>query len=163
MLEGFFSCKRGVRQSDHLSPLLFCIAKEVLTKGIINLTNIGKLKLIYSPRNFKTPSHCIYTYDIMLLSKCTTSNIHVLSNHFDRNDVSSSKYINPQKSTIYPSLIPRSKMIQIFAHLGFRIGRFPFIYIGVPNLKGKPISNHLLCVVDKMKTKLITWKSSIFQ
>lgn len=48
---GFFSYKRGARQGDPLSPLLFCIVEDVLSRGISHLVNSGIMQPISRPKN----------------------------------------------------------------------------------------------------------------
>lgn len=60
---------------DPLSPLLFCLFEDVLSRGISNLVNQGGLDLINSSRFFFVPSHIFYADGIMILCIGKKSNI----------------------------------------------------------------------------------------
>lgn len=82
-LVGYFSCKRGVRKWDPLSPLLFCIAEEVLSRGITKLVQEGKIQSTFSLRGFATPSHALYADDIMVFCKGLKRSIRNLMQLFN--------------------------------------------------------------------------------
>jgi len=79
---GYFNCKRGVRQGDPLSPLLFCIAKDVLSRNITLLVQQGKLELIKGSRTSYVPSHSLYADDIMIFCKGKLTSIQALMHLF---------------------------------------------------------------------------------
>jgi hypothetical protein len=66
---GYFNCTRGVRQGDPLSPLLFCIVEDVLSRSMSKLVNDGNLDLIKGTRNCLVPSHTFYADDLMIFCK----------------------------------------------------------------------------------------------
>jgi hypothetical protein len=160
-LQGFFPCSRGVRQRDPLSPLLFCLAEDVLSRGITKLVESGKLELIKGTRHMNLPSHTLYADDIMIFCKGKVSNIDALLELFDRYAACSGQCINPAKSTIFGGSISQTRLLNIAGKLGFGIGSLPFIYLGVPIFKGKPKARFLKPIVDKVKVKLSAWKASL--
>jgi len=140
---GFFKCKRGVRQGDPLSPILFCLAEDVLSRSIKNLVEQGKVELIKGSRNHYVPSHTLYVDDIMVFCKAKSSSIQALKDLFQRYAAVSGQLVNPAKSTLYAGSISHTRVNQISAQIGFKIGSLPFNYLGVPIFKGKPKAIHL--------------------
>lgn len=157
----FFNCKRGVRQGDLLSPLLFCIAEDVLNRGITNLVNEGKVELIKSSRHQHIPSHTLYAEDVMVFCKGKLSVIQALKNLFTDYANCSGQHINPSKSLMFSNSISNSRMNFLVNMLGFSIGTLPFNYLGVPIFKGKPKAACLQPIADKVKLKLAAWKASL--
>lgn len=160
-LHGFFSCSRGVRQGDPLSPLLFCLAEEVMSRSITKLVREGKLKPILGSRDNTVPSHILYADDIMIFCKGTSSNIQNLTNLFVKYAQVSGQCVNPNKSSIYAGAIPHQRLTSIASNIGFNIGSLPFTYLGVPIFKGKPKTVHFQSLVDRIKLKLSAWKASL--
>ncbi|XP_019447391.1 PREDICTED: uncharacterized protein LOC109350622 [Lupinus angustifolius] len=74
---GFFSCTRGVRQGDPLSPLLFYLAEEVLSRGIQKLVNEHKISTITGPHGLATPSHALYAEDVLIFCKGKPKSVHL--------------------------------------------------------------------------------------
>jgi len=72
---GFFSCSRGVRQGDPLSPLLFCIAEEVLSRALSMATAAGRITPMTYCRGVSFPTHILYADDVMIFCTGTKSNI----------------------------------------------------------------------------------------
>lgn len=80
--QGYFSCSRGVRQGDPLSPLLFCLAEDVLSRSLTKLVEQGKLKQMRGTRNCLVPSHILYADDIMIFCNGKKSCMQALMHLF---------------------------------------------------------------------------------
>ncbi|GAU48468.1 hypothetical protein TSUD_324180 [Trifolium subterraneum] len=158
---GFFNCKRGIRQGDPLSPLLFCLAEEVLSRGISQLVSSGKMDLIKGTRTAQVHSHCLYVVDIIVFCKGKISCLNALKSLFTRYALTSGQIINPSKSTIYSGGVSQTRLAQIVNLIGFKIDSLPFNYLGVPIFKGRPKAIYFYLIADKIKAKLSAWKDSL--
>jgi hypothetical protein len=98
MQHGFFHCSRGVRQGDPLSPLLFCIAEDVLSRGISKLVADGKVNLIKGARHQHLPLHTLYADDVMVFCKGNLSGIQALKSLF-------TDYANCSGQNVTPSFL----------------------------------------------------------
>lgn len=70
---GFFKSTRGLRQGDPISPALFVIAAEYLSKSLDNLI-LGKKELAFkSTRGCEEISHLAYADDILIFTQANAN------------------------------------------------------------------------------------------
>lgn len=158
---GFFSCSRGVRQGDPLSPLLFCLAEEALSRGLSRLQLDGLTKPTFAPRGCISPSHVLYADDLFIFCRSDGVTLRNLQGFFDRYSRASGQFINKAKSTFYLGSTLRHRKAVVESYLGFKEGKAPFVYLGVPIFCGKPKRSYLQALADKAKAKLTGWKGKL--
>jgi len=158
---GFFSCSRGVQQGDLLSPLLFCIAEEVLSRAISMASYAGKIVPMFYCRGASNPTHILYADDVLIFCAGTKQNIRCLLKIFNDYSEVSGQIINNSKSRFYAGAMTTSRSQMIAGMLGFSAGTIPFSYLGCPIFKGKPKGIFFQPIVDRIKVKFVTWKGTL--
>lgn len=100
-LHGFFACSCGVLQGDPFSPLLFCLAEEVISRKILQLVSNRKLDLISGPKKITVPSHILFADDVLIFCKEKISNLKYLITAFKEYAFVSGQHANYGKSYIF--------------------------------------------------------------
>lgn len=116
---GYFSCKRGVRQGDPLSPLVFYFAEEVLSRGISLLCQMNILQPMASPKTFSTPSHILYADDIMVFCNGRKKGLRVLMSLFDEYANNSRQFLSLSKCRFYSGAMAAIRISEISMFLVF--------------------------------------------
>jgi exonuclease III len=155
---GFFPSSRGLRQGDPLSPLLFIIVMEALSRLLarardgcyISGFDVGRV-------NHISISHLLFADDTLILCGAARDQLCHLKSVFVWFQASSGLKINLGKSELVPvGSVPDVEELAVV--LGCKVGTLPMSYLGLPlgsSFKDKTIWNG---IVEKLETRLAGWK-----
>lgn len=151
---GFFSCSRGVRQEDPLSPLLFCLAEEALIRWLDYLINIGEITV-----HRKLPHHLFYADNVIIFIEATHSNGRNMTKLLENYGNLLGQKFNTSKSSVFFSPSAPSRFKQYITRCtSISAGLMPFIYLGVPIFRGAPKVVHLAPTTDLILNKFNLWR-----
>ncbi|XP_074298451.1 uncharacterized protein LOC141629330 [Silene latifolia] len=150
---GFFKGKRGLRQGDPLSPLLFTICLDYLSRLFGVLHRFPGFKF-HPFCNKISLNHLCFADDLLLFSRGDLNSITLMMRAFSTFSLASSLHMNISKYSFYCNGICDSLVKDIEALTGMKRGSLPFKYLGVkvmPKILGVLDCQ---CLVDKVTERI---------
>ena len=126
-----FDAAKGFRQGDPMSPFLFAIAMEYLSRLLKGLKDDKSFK--YHPKCSKLDiTHLCFADDVLLFSRGDLEFVKAIQRCFSQFSQASGLQANLNKSSIYCGGIQMEVRQQIVQQLGYNMEELPLKYLGVP-------------------------------
>lgn len=149
-----FQCKRGVRQGDPLSPLLFVLATDLLQSIINKAKDLGLLRLPLQQRRGQDFPIIQYAGDTIMVLEACPRQLFFLKEILNSVVDSIGLRAYSQKSNIYPISVHPAKMELLAKTFQCQIGTLPFTYLGLPMGLTKPEIDALLPMIQKIERRM---------
>jgi hypothetical protein len=148
-----FHCKRGVRQSDPISPLYFLFGSDLLQSVVNDLVRQGAL---IRPIETYDPDFPIIQYadDTLLVLPADKDHILVMKETLIKFSKSTGLKINFSKSQMLPINVPDVELQVLAQEFGCQVGQMLFTYLGFPLGTTKPTIAELVPLVCRLERKL---------
>ncbi|KAG7568298.1 Reverse transcriptase domain [Arabidopsis thaliana x Arabidopsis arenosa] len=155
-LAGFFPGKKGIRQGDPISPYLFIMVMEVLSKLLESAASLGKIRLhplCFSPQ----VTHLLFADDLLVFSDGARHSLSGVAEVMLQFKNYSGLDMNPAKSEIFFGGYNDIEVGVLSAISGIKVGSFPTRYLGLPLNPARISLATLQPFLEKITSKLHAW------
>jgi hypothetical protein len=150
---GFFNSSRGIRQGDPLSPLLFLLIMEVLSRLLKKTEEggfIGRFQ-VGAPRGESLGvSHLLYADDTILFCDACPDQLTYISRVLTCFEAVTGLRVNMNKSEMVP--------IGEVANLAALADILPMTYLGMPLVSSFKAIGVWNLIIEKVERRLAGWK-----
>lgn len=155
-----FFCKRGVRQGDPLSPFLFILAADVLSRIFNKGKNANVLKSL-GPSCFNNQSitNCHYADDTIIFLEAKYEIVMAAWWAMKAFEAVSGIKINLDKTEMYG--INTTQLDLLASSFKCKTATFPMKYLGVPLHDRRLKVNDWSFLISKIEKKLQNWKGQL--
>ena len=152
---GFFKGARGVRQGDPLSPYLFVLGMNVLSKLLDIAADHGVFS--FHPKCKKVRlTHLCFADDLLIFSKGKLDSIIGIQRVMELFYTYSGLQLNSSKCELFSAGVNGARLLEIQQATGFKLGTLPIRYLRVL-LITKRLTRYRIPLVDKITAKINHW------
>ncbi|KAK6791449.1 hypothetical protein RDI58_010530 [Solanum bulbocastanum] len=159
---GFFHSTRGLKQGDPLSPALFILSAEVLSRSLNRLHQNPLYHGFYMERRGPQINHLSFADDIIIFTSGRKHSLKLIMQTLATYERVSGQLINKAKShfLLHPNAF-RTTSDRIKKSTGFHKKQAPITYLGCPLFIGRPKLIYFSELINKIRNRVIGWKSRI--
>ncbi|XP_071906094.1 uncharacterized protein [Coffea arabica] len=159
---GFFQASRRIKQGDPLSPLLFILASEALSRGLNAQVAGGSVAPYATPRGCRTVTHLAFTDDVIIFVRGDKRLVGNLVHFLNLYQTATGQRVNNHKGLFISSRRCGSGQIRRIQQMtGFRHGALALSYLGCNLYAGRRKKVYFQFLIDKFITKLAGWQKKL--
>jgi hypothetical protein len=151
--------RRGLRQGDPLSPMLFILVMHVLGHMISKAKTEGLLM----PLSRRALQHriSIYADDVVLFLRPEGGDINLTMSILDLFGEATGLRTNLQKSNVLPIRCGETELATVQNLLPCELASFPCKYLGLPLSLKKLTNEQVQPIIDRIADQLPGWKANL--
>lgn len=154
--EGFFNGRRGIRQGDPISPLLFVLVMEYLTRLLKTEVRNGRIKFHHQCQNLEIVNLC-FADDLILVCKAELETVTIIRDRLNEFAETTGLQANTAKSQIFCVGVSDETRERIKQTVGYEHGTFPMKYLGFPISPSKWNQADCQVFTDKIAARIRSW------
>ncbi|XP_058748415.1 uncharacterized protein LOC131621393 [Vicia villosa] len=156
----YLASKRGLRQGDPISPLLFVLVMEYMHRCMRKLQTRPDFK--FHPKCAKLSlTNICFADDLILFARGDKRSVAAMMEVFQKFSDSTGLKANPAKCKVYTGGIDDNAKQELLQITGFQSGELPFKYLGVPLSCRKLSIQQCLPLIDRIVGKIKHWTTKI--
>jgi len=157
---GLFTPTRGLGQGDPLSPFLFILGTEVLSRLFLQQESIGILKGIKIARSSAPINHLLFADDLIIFAKATSAEATVLTSCLHKYCLWSGQKVNNEKSSVlFSKNTSHASISSILGIIHYRLMTSAPFDLGLPLGFGSSRKEAFQPLLDKVLSKINGWRA----